>query len=46
MNTFNSELTNAESEVNFWRDFAYWWEAKQALSQSWRNQRTDLYAAL
>ena len=28
MNTFNSELTNAESEVNFWRDFAYWWEAK------------------
>jgi hypothetical protein len=28
MNESNSELAQAESEVNFWRDFIYWWEAK------------------
>ena len=28
MNQVNSELAQAESEVNFWRDFIYWWEAK------------------
>ena len=28
MTQINSELAQAESEVNFWRDFVNWWEAK------------------
>ena len=32
MNQINSELAQAESEVNFWRDFVQWWEAKHGQS--------------
>ena len=28
MNQLKSELDQAESEVDFWRDFVHWWETK------------------